>query len=275
MGEVRNLAKYIASKMDIKGILKKTLYATPFLLADIMRLKPNWNRDKYVFLKLLKKGDIVLDVGGNIGDYCCTFSEIVGSSGYVYTFEPVPPTILILQETLRTRCVRNVTLVPNAVSNTPGAIEIHMPGDDHARPAIHVSERESWDDEEHVRTFSCNAVTLDGFVREMALGKVDFIKIDVEGAEHLVLEGAKEVLKAKSPVLFLEMWDSYLRDFKVGVEDYCRILRAAGYDQFMAVQEVLHHFTDLETELPALMQKGILNLVCGKRSLHLKRFASF
>ena len=70
----------------MKKLLKNLLFKCPSLLADLMRLKSNWNRDKYVFLKLLRKGDIVLDIGGNIGDYCTTFAKIVGSQGHVHTF---------------------------------------------------------------------------------------------------------------------------------------------------------------------------------------------
>ena len=62
----------------MKKIVKNLLYRTPRLLAETMRIKSNWNRDKYVFLKLLRKGDTVLDVGGNIGDYCTTFAKTVG-----------------------------------------------------------------------------------------------------------------------------------------------------------------------------------------------------
>lgn len=259
----------------MKGILKQILYGTPALLADVMRLKPNWNRDKYVFLKLMKKGDVVLDVGGNIGDYCCTFARIIGSSGHVHTFEPVPPTINKLEAALDAQGVQNVTLVPKAVSNAPGHIEIHMPGDDHARPAIHMTERESWDQSQPVQSFACEAVTLDGYVSDQQLGNIDFVKIDVEGAELLVLQGAGNLLQEQSPILFFEMWDSYMRDFGTTPADFCKILRGAGYDQFLGVQDVLYHFRDLEAELPSLLSGGIMNLVCGKQALHKNRFASF
>jgi FkbM family methyltransferase len=261
--------------MDIKGILKKTLYATPSLLADIMRLKPNWNRDKYVFLKLLQRGDVILDVGGNIGDYCKTFSEITGNTGHVYTFEPVPPTIKTLGETLGKRGSSNVTLVPKAVSNAQGQIEIHMPGEDHARPAILLSERESWGQSVQVKSYPCEAITLDSFVSGQGLERVDFVKVDVEGAEHLVLAGAKNLLMEQSPILFFEMWDSYMRDFGTTPATFYKLLRQAGYDQFICVQGILRHFTNLETELPGLLTGGILNLVCGKKAIHRKRFASF
>lgn len=240
-----------------------------------MRLKPDWNRDKYVFMKLLRRADVILDVGGNIGDYCTTFSCIVGNTGHVYTFEPVPPTIQILEDTIRRQKLNNVTLIPKAVSDASGNIEIHMPGDDHARPAIHVTERESWEAAETVQTFPCEAVTLEEFVAGLGIPRVNFIKIDVEGAELLVLQGAKKVLYDQSPILFFEIWESYMRDFGTTPSAFCKLLRKAGYDQFIAVQDVLWHFTDFEAELPQLLKKGIMNLVCGKKAIHKKRFASF
>ena len=69
----------------------RPLYRTPRLLAETMWIKSNWNRDKYVFLKLLRKGDTVLDVGGNISDYCTTFAKAVGPKGM---FTPSNPYLL-------------------------------------------------------------------------------------------------------------------------------------------------------------------------------------
>ena len=259
----------------MKSLLKKLLYHYPSVLADVMRLKSNWNRDKYVFLKLLRKGDVVLDVGGNIGDYCSTFASIVGSKGHVHTFEPVPTTYQKLKSNLELQNLKNTSVIPKAVSNLSGKVEIHMPGDDHARPAIHMKERESWDQELTVQTFLCDAITLDEYVNVKQLDTVNFVKIDVEGAEHLVLLGARGLLTSKSPILFFEMWESYMRDFGSTVNDYCHLLRQAGYDQFIGVQNVIHHFTDLEQELPSLLNNGILNIVCGKQALHRDRFNSF
>jgi len=258
----------------MKHLVKELLYATPRLLAETMRLKSNWNRDKYVFLKLLRKGDTVLDVGGNIGDYCTTFAKTVGPRGHVHTFEPVPPTIERLHAAITRERLGNVTLVPKAASNTSGAIEIHMPGDDHARPSIGEHIRESWDATKPIHTFPCEATTIDDYCHENALARIDFLKIDVEGAEHLVLQGAGQILATQGPILFFEMWDSYMRDFGTNAEDFCKLLRTAGYNQFLAVQDILYHFDDVESELPRLLQGGILNLVCMKHALHASRIES-
>ena len=258
----------------MKKIVKNLLYRTPRLLAETMRIKSNWNRDKYVFLKLLRKGDTVLDVGGNIGDYCTTFAKTVGPKGHVHTFEPVPPTIENLEGTILKEHLKNVTLVKKAVSNLAGNIEIHMPGDDHARPSIGSPKRKSWDISEKIRSFPCEATTLDLYMHENSLERVNFLKIDVEGAEYLVLEGGNDLLASHQPILFFEMWDSYMHDFGTTPIDFCEIILGAGYDRFTVIQDILYHFNDLKTELPRLLRGGILNLVCGKSSLHNIRFKS-
>lgn len=257
----------------MKGLLKNLLYRWPSLLADIMHLKSNWNRDKYVFLKLLRKGDTVLDVGGNIGDYCTTFAKAVGPRGHVHTFEPVPSTFETLKATIADEGLGNVTLNQKAVSNESGQIEIHMPGDDHARPSIKKHARQSWDKEEEVHSFPCEATTLDKYVQEQGISSVDFLKIDVEGAEHLVLQGAEGLLKTREPLIFFEMWDSYMQDFGTTAEDFCKILRTADYDQFLVVQGDLHLVSNVESELPRLLEEGILNLLCGKKPKHEGRIA--
>ena len=258
----------------MKELLKNLLFNCPSLLADLMRLKSNWNRDKYIFLKLLSKGDNVLDVGGNIGDYCTTFAKVVGSSGQVHTFEPVPTTFETLKETVARKRLGNVTLNQMAVTNESGQIEIHMPGDDHARPSIQKHSKESWDQDETIHTFSCEATTLEKYALEKEISRLDFIKIDVEGAEFLVLTGGKAVLRSCAPILFFEMWEPFMKDFNTSAKGFCQLLRDTGYDQFLIVQEDLHPLSNLEDELPQYLAGGILNLVCGKKSKHAKRFAS-
>ena len=258
----------------MKKLIKDLLYQWPSLLADLMRMKSNWNRDKYVFLKLLDKGNIVLDVGGNIGDYCSTFAKAVGSSGQVHSFEPVPSTFDRLRATISHEGLNNVTLNKVAVTDEPGEIEIHMPGDDHARPSIQKHTRESWDRNEPIHSFPCEATTIDGYIQANSITSVDFLKIDVEGAEHLVLQGAKQLLKNQGPILFFEMWDSYMRDFGNTVEDFGELLHEAGYDKFLVVQGDLKPVDDLEQNLNQHLDAGILNLVCGKTAAHARQFSS-
>ena len=258
----------------MKKLIKDLLYRWPSLLADLMRMKSNWNRDKYVFLKLLDKGNIVLDVGGNIGDYCSTFAKVVGSSGQVHSFEPVPSTFDRLEATISREGLNNVILNKVAVTNEPGKIEIHMPGDDHARPSIQKHTRESWDRNEPIHSFPCEATTIDGYIQANSITSVDFLKIDVEGAEHLVLQGAKQLLENDGPILFFEMWDSYMRDFGNTVEDFGELLHEAGYDQFLVVQGDLKPLDDLEQNLYQHLDAGILNLVCGKAAAHARQFSS-
>jgi len=261
-------------KPIMKTLIKNLLYQWPSLLANLMRMKSNWNRDKYVFLKIIEKGNIVLDVGGNIGDYCCTFAKVVGSSGQVHSFEPVPSTFDRLKSTIVSEGLNNVILNEVAVSNESGEIEVHMPGDDHARPSIQKHTRESWDKNEPVHSFPCKCTTIDDYIQANSIASVDFLKIDVEGAEHLVLQGAKRLLKNQGPILFFEMWDSYMRDFGSTVKDFSELLNEAGYDRFLVIQEDLKPLQDLEQNLNLHLDSGILNLVCGKVATHTRQFSA-
>ena len=186
----------------------------------------------------------------------------------------MPPTFKILKDTIASEGLCNVTPNPKAVSNESGQLEIHMPGQDHARPSIQKHSRESWHGDETIQSFPCEATTIDDYVQTNLITSIDFLKIDVEGAELLVLQGARKLLLNQKPILFFEMWSAFMKDFGNSTEDFCTLIRQSGYDQFLVVQENLHAFTDLEKELPEHLKNGILNLVCGKGTIHASHFAS-
>ena len=136
-------------------------------------------------------GDIVFDIGANVGFYTLLASELVGPKGHVYSFEPVPRNINFLKEHLRLNQVTNTTIIETAVSDINGeAYFDDSPNNSMGRLAISGGRR--------VRT-----VTIDSLVREGQLPRPDCLKIDVEGAEAQVLAGAQSTLRAFHPKIFL------------------------------------------------------------------------
>ena len=140
----------------------------------------------------IKKDDIVIDAGANFG----LFSALASSLGaIVYAFEPVKITReKYLKETAKLN--ENINIISLALSNTIGNILIKGGGIASASIVENLNKKESDLINEIVST-----ITLDDWVKQNNISKIDFIKADIEGAERLMLEGAQWVLKNYAPKL--------------------------------------------------------------------------
>ncbi len=141
----------------------------------------------------LKSGQVCYDVGANTGYFSLLASVLVGTDGHVYSFEPLPPNVARLREIMNLNRVENQTLVPRAVSKAAGRVRFWT-GDGNPRRASLIP----WKGDRHV---DVDTVTLDDFIQEER--RPDVIKVDVEGAESLVLEGASELLSNDRPIVWI------------------------------------------------------------------------
>ncbi|MEA5507860.1 FkbM family methyltransferase [Halotia wernerae UHCC 0503] len=153
--------------------------------------------------KLVRPGMVVFDVGANIGDYSILLSKLVGYSGKVYSFEPTIITFNKLQERLCKSKCNNVYPLKNAVYSHNIQIEFNeFPEDFSAwnsigRPQM-LDPQGSGQYVPIVNTEVVQAITLDSFCNDNNIQKIDYLKVDVEGAESDVLQGAIELLKNKA-----------------------------------------------------------------------------
>ena len=155
----------------------------------------------------ISAGDVVLDLGGNIGTTALVFSSLVGSTGRVIAFEPV--TYATIEKNLTMNKISNVSVVPKAVSNSVGEIEIEI-SDFFLDSTIAKRERSGDRDGHFTKRLKIPTTTLDDYVRSNGIQKLDFIKMDIEGAEEWALEGAVEVIKRFRPKWSIS---SYHTDF--------------------------------------------------------------
>ena len=141
----------------------------------------------------INKGDIVIDAGANIGLFSALASDL---GGIVYAFEPVKKT---REEYLgkTARLNRNINIVPYGLSNKNEKIEIK--GDSLSNATI-VKERKPMIDNPKIKEL-IRTITLDEWVKQNNIPRVDFIKADIEGAERLMLQGTQWVLKTYAPKL--------------------------------------------------------------------------
>lgn len=191
----------------------------------------------------IRPGDTVLDLGGNIGTSALLFACLAGPAGRVFSFEPVFHRVL--QKNLEANgAAGNVTVVPKAVSDAVGEAEF-------AVTDVGVDSRLDPDGKGGLRR-RVEVTTIDRFVEEEKLDRVDFIKMDIEGAEEPALRGAARTLRRFRPRLSLA---SYHHDHGFGGDlqhpKLVRLLREMGYDLRETAQRHIHAWWPERDPAPA------------------------
>ena len=142
----------------------------------------------------LKSGDVILDCGANIGLF--SFFAAAKTGGLSYAFEPLPANVEALERIARLNPDLNVRVVKSALGNEKGKIKFT------ATDYVDVGSK-ILDENSTEKSIKVDLTTIDDFVSEQNLSRVDFIKADIEGAERLMLAGAKNTLKTFKPRLAL------------------------------------------------------------------------
>jgi FkbM family methyltransferase len=147
-------------------------------------------------LEYLKPGMIVYDIGANVGYYTLLFSRVIGNSGAVYAFEPFFENIYFLNKHLELNKLKNVIIVPVAISDKNGEIEFYLSNS--SLEGTLLKNNISYMDSIQVLSLS-----LDTYIALQTNCLPDLIKMDVEGAEYLVLVGMQKLMQLKKPILFI------------------------------------------------------------------------
>jgi len=252
----------------MRSWLDFALAQAPGLYALLLRRQRTVNLEKVDFLALVRRGDVIVDAGANVGAYTLLFSHLAGRRGRVHAFEPVPPTFAALAAHLgRQARFDNVALNRLALSAAAGEVDLYVPGADDGQAAIARHHAGSWTDARELRTYRCEAVTVDGYLAARGEAPPDFIKCDVEGAELRVLEGAVATLRRRPPLLHLEVNPTWSRDFGYAPPDLVRFLVPHGYSRFYLADDLAcRALLDPLRELAAF--QGSANLICGVPELH-------
>lgn len=197
-----------------------------------MRLATSAHDHKKEFLafdKLIKSGDIVFDIGANIGMMSVYFSRLVKENGHVYSFEPVSDTHGMLLETLALNRCKNVNVHQLALSDSKGFAEIYKFDQRHhtlnSLGKVKIGESMPTSTE-HIKT-----ETLDNFCQVHSISKIDFLKVDVEGFEDNVFKGASNFLKGNLiRCIQFEISKMPLTSIGKSYEDIFDILHLYKYD---------------------------------------------
>ena len=155
----------------------------------------------------------IIDAGGYVGDSAWLLSSL--TSGQVYVFEPLLENLRRIHQTIAYNALENVKPVHAGLGASQGTMQIRVAG---STGCATLSNKLV---EEHVKTEDVKIIALDDFVVEQSIGRIGLIKTDIEGAEQMLLAGAKQVIKRDRPILLISIYHnaSDFFDIKPMLED--------------------------------------------------------
>lgn len=194
-------------------------------------------RERKLFRQLIKPGMTVIDVGANVGVYTKLFSTLVENRGQVHAFEPAPANFSRLQENIGSKS--NVVLNQAAVGKENGSIRLFMSDE------LNVDHR-VFDSGDGRQSIDVPVVSLDEYFSPGQ--RVDVIKIDVQGYELSVLEGARRILEENRDIrILMEFWPYGLIKASVAPAALIDMVRALGFEV-----RTTSHLTDASNEIAGL-----------------------
>jgi FkbM family methyltransferase len=204
--------------VNASGLLDTALGRRTFLAAyRIYKRLTDWQL-LFLLKKFVPEGGNVIDVGANVGVITLWAAKCVGESGHVIAIEPELKNILALKDSIKTSGMADRVLVYEAVAaDIPGTMKLRI---NRAHPADHRIDSEG---------VPVQAVSLDGIVDSLGWTAVAFVKIDVQGAEPLVLQGAKNLLRSIRPVLWVEVSEFDLKNFSSTPKEVLDFLQTYGF----------------------------------------------
>jgi FkbM family methyltransferase len=181
--------------------------------------KPDWYESnvQLALSRLTKPGDLAFDVGANLGVISARLGQLVGPFGRVVGFEASPRVLPLLHVNLNRSNAFNVMIENVAVADRSGEIvELHFGADHVADSIVH--------DFGGSPGYPVQTLTLDDYA--CRIGRMpDVIKMDIEGAEHLAVRGASEILAKARPPLVIE--------FDGADVEFVKMMKDHGYDRIL------------------------------------------
>jgi FkbM family methyltransferase len=219
----------------LKRIARRLLAKVPWIYLFVLKTFHRGSVEKYFYLSIVQQGDVVIDVGANVGYFTMLFADLTGERGQVHAFEPIPSTFEeLLRNIRRFPGYKGVYLNCAAVGDSQRRTAMLLPRDDHGQAALVRHQDGSWKDAaDQVRSIDVQMIRFDDYAA--SLGRIDFIKCDVEGAELLFLRGAESTLRRCRPRLSLEMDERWMKSFGWSAIDVFQLLRQIGYAHFYHV----------------------------------------
>lgn len=180
---------------------------------------------------LIQPGNVVFDIGANVGTLSLPMARLVGDHGSIHAFEPHPRMRQRLIENLALNNLRNVTVVGLALGSEVS--ETILYGSITNNQGLSSLAMISGFAEEPL---PCHVDTVDNYVDSAKVTRLDFMKIDTEGADLSVLLGARKTLTSLRPCIYIEVDDQHLAHFDASARKILGYLGSLGYQTWRHVE---------------------------------------
>ena len=177
------------------------------------------------FRAQIRPDDVCFDVGGNIGYFTMLMASRL-KSGHVHVFEPIPINAAMIELNKQLNGFKNVTVNNAALGHEKGVAQFAVSADSAFSSLLVEAETAPGD------TIAVPVVRLDDYLAERGFARLDILKVDVEGAEGLVIGGAENTLSnpmARPRIILLELVDHRLAQFGTSTDALVSKLRSYGY----------------------------------------------
>ena len=212
-----------------------------------------------LFRSKAKTDMTIIDIGANLGYYTAIASRLTGDNGLVIAFEPEPNFFKLLSRNISRNNMKNAICFEIAVAEKNGLTNLYLSNENKGHNSIIRSE-------ELKTSTQVKTTTLDDFLFYQKITKVDIIKMDIEGAEILALEGMKNTLMKHLPLLFLEFSPHSIIKLNRNPADFLSTLRKIGYSVF-EINKARRHLdsvTDFQKFIGSIPKGKYADIYCEK-----------
>jgi FkbM family methyltransferase len=191
-----------------------------------------------LFRQSIKQGDVVVDLGANIGYFALLASRLIGNEGKVYSFEPEPNNYNLMVKNIELNDYKNIVSEQMAVSNINGISKFYIANAEVGAHTLREHHANSYfmsnEGGDYINT---PTITLDEYFRNKKLP--DFIKMDIEGAEMLALMGMDKIIQTNKDLKIIsEFYPSAMREMGCSPIDFLRTLKNKYGFSIMAIDEL-------------------------------------
>lgn len=177
-----------------------------------------------IIKRYIKPGQIVLDVGANIGYYTVIMSKAVGKCGKVICFEPTDHYRKVLYNNIDINELNNVKILKYGLSNKRQNLNIDI-----GNCSATLHNPSDFGNDLNQKTQRIVLHKLDSIFDSLNIDRVDFIKVDIDGHEHAFIEGAKKVIEEYNPIILLEVNHLNYLQYGITAWDFYDYLISNGF----------------------------------------------
>lgn len=219
------------------SVIREAVTASAVLA--IARCTPWLEPEMLGLSRLVGPGDVCIDIGAAAGLYTVPLARLVGPSGVVHSVEPLPFAWPVWNRVLGVRGNANVRHHSVALAAEPGKSTMSVPMGRYGLVTgrSFVSQQShglgsNAEFAEHI-DFPVTVDTLDGLAATAGLTRLDFVKVDVEGAELQVLRGGQEVIETYRPAMLLEIEERHTARYDCSPDDVVGFLTQRDYEMYV------------------------------------------